>query len=173
MPKFYVVRKGRRPGIYTDWTECNAQISGFSGSEYKSFPTYDLAEKYFRETQTQSPPLPMPALQDPRDKEFLEIKQKIDVPRDKNLKTMKINHTQELADLIAECAECKITIERKHQLEMKKFYEFCDQQFAAIKEKHKQELEKVNQITEEIDVAARFKDLEAFINPANPIINDE
>lgn len=55
MPKFYVVRKGKTPGIYTSWPECNAQIHGFSGAEFQSFATYDQAEKYFRETQYSAP----------------------------------------------------------------------------------------------------------------------
>ena len=30
-PKFYVVWKGRRPGIFTTWEECEAQVKGFEG----------------------------------------------------------------------------------------------------------------------------------------------
>ncbi|WP_302789300.1 viroplasmin family protein [Anaerostipes caccae] len=35
--KFYVVRKGKNPGIYSTWDECKKQVDGFSGAEYKSF----------------------------------------------------------------------------------------------------------------------------------------
>ena len=35
--KFYAVRKGRKPGIYSTWSECEAQVKGFPKAEYKSF----------------------------------------------------------------------------------------------------------------------------------------
>jgi ribonuclease HI len=44
--KFYAVRKGKTPGIYTSWDLCRAQVHGFSGAEYKSFPTREAAGKY-------------------------------------------------------------------------------------------------------------------------------
>ncbi|GLQ32434.1 ribonuclease H family protein [Litoribrevibacter albus] len=37
--KFYVVWKGRTPGIYTDWNSCKAQVDQFPGARYKSFKT--------------------------------------------------------------------------------------------------------------------------------------
>ena len=37
--KFYVVWKGRKPGVYTTWDECSAQVTGYAGAEYKSFPS--------------------------------------------------------------------------------------------------------------------------------------
>ena len=37
--KYYAVRKGRHPGIYTSWDACSAEVNGFSGAEYKSFRT--------------------------------------------------------------------------------------------------------------------------------------
>ena len=46
--KHYVVWKGRQPGIYTSWAECEAQVKGFTGAEYKSFPTREMAENAFR-----------------------------------------------------------------------------------------------------------------------------
>lgn len=30
--KYYAVRFGKKPGVYTDWTECQEQISGFKGA---------------------------------------------------------------------------------------------------------------------------------------------
>ena len=45
--KFYVVWKGRHIGIFDSWEECNAQIKGFAGAEYKSFKTKQLAEQAF------------------------------------------------------------------------------------------------------------------------------
>lgn len=46
--KYYVVWKGRKPGIYTTWAECEAQVKGFAGAEYKSFPVREMAENAFR-----------------------------------------------------------------------------------------------------------------------------
>jgi len=42
--KYYVVWKGRAPGIYTSWAECEAQVKGFAGAEYKSFGSQAAAE---------------------------------------------------------------------------------------------------------------------------------
>ncbi|GAA5978425.1 hypothetical protein JCM10908_004350 [Rhodotorula pacifica] len=36
---FYAVRVGRKPGIYTTWDECAAQVNGFQGAKHKKFPT--------------------------------------------------------------------------------------------------------------------------------------
>ena len=35
--KYYAVQKGRIPGIYTSWPECEKQVKGFTGAVYKSF----------------------------------------------------------------------------------------------------------------------------------------
>lgn len=45
--KFYVVWQGRSPGIYTSWDACKAQVHGFQGARYKSFPTKEEAETAF------------------------------------------------------------------------------------------------------------------------------
>ena len=42
--KYYVVWKGRTPGIFTTWNECKTQVDGFAGARYKSFPTLGEAE---------------------------------------------------------------------------------------------------------------------------------
>lgn len=44
--KFYAVRKGRKTGVFLTWAECQKQVNGFSGPEYKSFPTREAAEAY-------------------------------------------------------------------------------------------------------------------------------
>ena len=44
--KYYAVRKGRAPGIYTSWPECQDAVKGYSGCEYKSFSNRGDAEKY-------------------------------------------------------------------------------------------------------------------------------
>ena len=45
--KFYVVWQGRKPGIYTSWKECEAQVSGFENARYKAFDSMVEAEKAF------------------------------------------------------------------------------------------------------------------------------
>jgi ribonuclease HI len=45
--KFYVVWKGIKPGIYSSWDDCKAQVSGFENALYKSFSTREEAEKAF------------------------------------------------------------------------------------------------------------------------------
>lgn len=47
MKKYYVVKNGRIPGIYTTWSECKAQVDGFSSAVYKSFTSKDDALSYF------------------------------------------------------------------------------------------------------------------------------
>jgi ribonuclease HI len=45
--KFYVVWKGRKTGVFDSWEECNAQIKGFAGAEFKSFKTRAMADEAF------------------------------------------------------------------------------------------------------------------------------
>lgn len=45
--KFYVVWKGRTPGIYKTWGECKTQTNGFNGARFKSFPSISEAEVAF------------------------------------------------------------------------------------------------------------------------------
>lgn len=45
--KFYVVWKGKRPGIYESWDDCKAQITGQKGAQYKSFATFEEAKKAY------------------------------------------------------------------------------------------------------------------------------
>lgn len=45
--KFYVVWKGKQPGIHKTWAACKKAIEGYSGAEYKSFENFTLAQKAF------------------------------------------------------------------------------------------------------------------------------
>ncbi|MDV7137775.1 ribonuclease H family protein [Maribacter sp. TH_r10] len=45
--KFYVVWKGKRPGVYTTWNDCKAAITGYKGAQYKSFASFDVAKKAY------------------------------------------------------------------------------------------------------------------------------
>lgn len=44
--KVYAVRKGQVPGIYSTWKECQKQITGYNGAEFRSFKTKNEAENY-------------------------------------------------------------------------------------------------------------------------------
>ncbi|RJP54919.1 MAG: ribonuclease H [Anaerolineaceae bacterium] len=46
--KFYVVWKGRKPGIYTSWADCEAQVKGFEGAQYKGFESREAAKIAFK-----------------------------------------------------------------------------------------------------------------------------
>lgn len=46
-PKFYVVWEGHNMGVYTKWDECKRQIDGFEGAKYKSFESFEEAERAF------------------------------------------------------------------------------------------------------------------------------
>lgn len=48
--KYYAVRKGYKPGIYTSWDDCKLQVDGFSNHEFQSFSTLEAAENYLTET---------------------------------------------------------------------------------------------------------------------------
>ncbi|KAG0596190.1 hypothetical protein M758_UG231100 [Ceratodon purpureus] len=47
--KFYAVRKGVRPGLYTTWKECEAVVKYFSGAEFKGFQVYSGVVRYLEE----------------------------------------------------------------------------------------------------------------------------
>ena len=46
--KYYVVWKGRKPGIFRSWVEAEQQITGFAGAQYKSFGSLHEAQTAFR-----------------------------------------------------------------------------------------------------------------------------
>ncbi|MDO5714178.1 MAG: ribonuclease H family protein [Tissierellia bacterium] len=49
MSKFYyAVQKGKNPGIYTSWKECEENIKGVSGAIYKKFKVREEAEKFLK-----------------------------------------------------------------------------------------------------------------------------
>lgn len=39
--KYYAVRTGRKTGVFMTWAECQKQVTGFSGAEFKSFSTME------------------------------------------------------------------------------------------------------------------------------------
>lgn len=52
-PKYYVVWKGRRTGIFTSWAECEAQVKGFRAAQYKAFDSRPAAEAALRRPYTE------------------------------------------------------------------------------------------------------------------------
>jgi len=46
--KYYVVWKGRKTGVFTSWVECEAQVKGVVGAEYKAFGSLQEAETALR-----------------------------------------------------------------------------------------------------------------------------
>lgn len=45
--KYYVVWRGNTPGIYNSWEECQRQVVGVAGAQYKSFESKEVAERAF------------------------------------------------------------------------------------------------------------------------------
>ncbi|KAF2109238.1 Caulimovirus viroplasmin-domain-containing protein [Lophiotrema nucula] len=43
--KYYAVKRGRKPGIYTSWSDAQPQVWGFSRPRHKSFPTLEEAQE--------------------------------------------------------------------------------------------------------------------------------
>lgn len=46
--KYYVVWVGKKPGIYTNWTECQAQVNHYPEAKYKSFATKAEADAAYK-----------------------------------------------------------------------------------------------------------------------------
>ena len=49
--KYYAVKKGRNPGIYTSWDSCLKEVKGFSGAIYKSFKTKEDAVNFMEDSE--------------------------------------------------------------------------------------------------------------------------
>lgn len=45
--KYYVVWRGKEPGIYPTWAECERHVKGVQGARYKAFPTMEAAQSAF------------------------------------------------------------------------------------------------------------------------------
>lgn len=50
--KYYAVRRGKNIGVFNSWYECEKQVKGFSGAEYKSFISKQEALEYLNENKT-------------------------------------------------------------------------------------------------------------------------
>ena len=46
--KYYVVWQGNTPGIYDNWTDCQKQVIGVTGAQYKSFDSLEAAQRAYQ-----------------------------------------------------------------------------------------------------------------------------
>ena len=51
--KYYAIKNGKTPGIYTSWDQAKAQVHGYKGAVYKSFKTKEEAENYMIDNNTE------------------------------------------------------------------------------------------------------------------------
>lgn len=49
--KFYAIASGRKPGIYTNWPDAQAQVAGYPKAKFKGFPTRAEAETWLKNPQ--------------------------------------------------------------------------------------------------------------------------
>lgn len=54
--KYYAVRKGRQPGIYTTWSECKTQIYKYPGAVFKAFKDDRQAAASFLQAEEREAP---------------------------------------------------------------------------------------------------------------------
>ena len=46
--KYYVVWQGNKSGIYDNWADCQKQVIGVTGAQYKSFDSLEAAQRAFQ-----------------------------------------------------------------------------------------------------------------------------
>lgn len=56
---FYAVRVGRKMGVYRNWSECEAQVKGFSGARYAKFDTMTAARSFLTTKASKMPAAPV------------------------------------------------------------------------------------------------------------------
>ena len=52
--KYYAVKKGRHPGIYTTWKDCQKEVDHFKDAKYKSFDSKKEALAYLKQNNQKS-----------------------------------------------------------------------------------------------------------------------
>ena len=62
--KFYVVWRGRKPGVYDNWADCMQQVEGFGEAAYKAYATLEDAEEAFWRGKEEAQPAQAVAGQD-------------------------------------------------------------------------------------------------------------
>lgn len=58
--KIYAVRQGRKVGLFYSWSECEQQIKGYSGAQYKSFTDINEAKNYLGQDKSQLKDIELP-----------------------------------------------------------------------------------------------------------------
>lgn len=53
--KWYAVKTGTTPGIYTSWPETEAQVKGYPGARYKGFGSEEEARRWLTDDSQESP----------------------------------------------------------------------------------------------------------------------
>ena len=51
---YYAVKSGRKVGVFLTWSECEEQVKGFKGAEYKKFNTLNEAESFVGITSSEN-----------------------------------------------------------------------------------------------------------------------
>ena len=46
--KYYAVKVGKKPGVYSSWDECKRQTQGYPCAEFKSFGSYEEAQAFIK-----------------------------------------------------------------------------------------------------------------------------
>lgn len=57
MPKVYAVKEGKTKGIFTSWNECQEQVKGYKGAQFKSFNNIEDAKEYLGELVMEEEPI--------------------------------------------------------------------------------------------------------------------
>ena len=52
--KYYAVKKGRHPGIYTTWKECQKEVDHFKDAKFKSFDSKKESLAYLKQKNQKS-----------------------------------------------------------------------------------------------------------------------
>lgn len=53
--KYYVVKRGKQPGVYYNWPDCQKQVQGFAGAVFKGFVTKEEAEAWYGKPVKEAP----------------------------------------------------------------------------------------------------------------------
>ena len=53
--KYYVVKRGKQPGVYYNWPDCQKQVQGFAGAVFKGFVTKEEAEAWYGKSIVEAP----------------------------------------------------------------------------------------------------------------------
>lgn len=51
--KYYAVKEGKTPGVYTTWAACSEQVTGYPGAIFKSFKSLEDADAFIHGTKTE------------------------------------------------------------------------------------------------------------------------